>query len=123
MNTYRRTLIKMTNGKEYTLSNAGMLADNLKANHEILTGVNGVEYVVNNNNMFAYKLIPNSKTFRVEYTKAIGGTGSILVKAPDADRAIKCASMSCATGKDFRNAVETTEAYIKPLMQGFKGYN
>ena len=57
MNTYRRTLIKMTNGKEYTLSNAGMLADNLKANHEILTGVNGVEYVVNNNNMFAYKLI------------------------------------------------------------------
>ena len=57
MNTYRRTQIQMTNGKYYTLSNAGMLADNLKANHEILTGVNGIEYIVNNNNMFAYKLI------------------------------------------------------------------
>ena len=57
MNTYRRTQIQMTNGKEYTLSNASMFNDNLKANHEILTGVNGIEYIVNNNNMFAYKLI------------------------------------------------------------------
>ena len=53
-------------------------------------------------------------TFKVTYTKRIGGEGTILVKAQDANQAIKNAKYQCATGSDFRNAVETDEKYIKP---------
>lgn len=64
---------------------------------------------------------PNSKTFQVTYTKAIGGEGTIIVKSPTAELALKCASSSCFTGKDFRNAVETTQDYVSPTKQGFQG--
>lgn len=61
------------------------------------------------------------KTFKVTYTRKIGGEGSILVKANDADYAIKQAKYLCATGSDFRDAVETDEQYTKPRKQGFAG--
>ena len=60
-------------------------------------------------------------TFKVTYTKRIGGEGTILVKAQDANQAIKNAKYQCATGSDFRNPVETDEKYIKPRKQGFRG--
>lgn len=63
------------------------------------------------------------KTFKVTYTKRIGGFGTILVKAIDQNQALKNAKNLCATGKDFCNAVETSEEYVKPRKQGFQGYN
>lgn len=63
------------------------------------------------------------KTFKVTYTKKVGGEGSILVKAQDENQALKNAKYLCATGSDFRNAIETDEAYSKPRKQGFQGYN
>ncbi len=61
------------------------------------------------------------KTFNVTYTKAIGTIGTILVKASSQKEAIIHASSSCFTGTDFRNAIETTEEYIKPSKAGFQG--
>ena len=63
------------------------------------------------------------KTFKVKYTKAIGGEGSILVKAQDENIALKNAKNLCATGEDFREAIETDDQYIKPRKQGFSGRN
>jgi len=60
-------------------------------------------------------------TFKVTYTKRIGGEGTILVKAQDANQAIKNAKFLCATGSDFRNAIATNEEYTKPRKQGFRG--
>lgn len=65
----------------------------------------------------------NTNTFKVTYTKAIGGEGYILVKAANQDQALKHAKNLCATGEDFRDAVPTEENYIKPRKQGFQGYN
>ena len=62
-----------------------------------------------------------SKTFQVTYTKAIGGEGTILVKAQNENQAITNARNVCASGSDFRNALETDQAYIKPKKQGFAG--
>lgn len=61
------------------------------------------------------------KTFKVTYTKRIEGEGSILVKAQDANQAIKNAKFLCATGSDFRNAIATNEEYKKPRKQDFQG--
>lgn len=61
------------------------------------------------------------KTFKVTYTKAIGGEGSILVKAQDEEQALKNAKFLCATGSDFRNVKETNEPYVKPRRQSFYG--
>ena len=61
------------------------------------------------------------KTYNVTYTKRIGGEGTILVKAQDENQAIKNANFLCATGSDFRNAIETQEQYYKPRKQGFQG--
>jgi len=61
------------------------------------------------------------KTFKVTYTKKVGGEGTILVLAHNQDLAIKRANQLCFTGSDFRNAVETNEKYIKPSLQGFAG--
>lgn len=63
------------------------------------------------------------KTYKVTYTKAIGGTGSILVKASDEVQAIANAKNLCFTGRDFRDAVVTDEIYMKPRKQGFYGKN
>jgi len=61
------------------------------------------------------------KTYQVTYTKRIGGENTILVKAQDCSQALKNAKNLCATGSDFRNAVETDEKYSKPRKQGFQG--
>lgn len=63
----------------------------------------------------------NSKTYKVTYTKKIGGEGTILVQAYDKESAIKNAQYLCATGSDFRNPIETDEKYVKPRKQGFQG--
>lgn len=61
------------------------------------------------------------KTYKVNYTKKIGGEGTILVKANNEVQALFHAKNVCATGKDFRNATETEEEYTKPRKQGFAG--
>lgn len=63
------------------------------------------------------------KTYKVTYTKRIGGNGTILVKAENEIQALKNAKNLCATGSEFRDAVITQEAYSKPRKQGFQGYN
>jgi hypothetical protein len=63
------------------------------------------------------------KTYKVNYTKHIGGLGSILVKANNENQAIANAKDLCATGKDFRDAIVTDEKYLKPRKQGFFGRN
>lgn len=65
----------------------------------------------------------NKQTFKVSYTRKVGGVGTINVKASDAKQAIINARNLCAAGKDFRDAVETTETYVKPRKQGFAGRN
>lgn len=66
----------------------------------------------------------SSKAFQVTYTKAIGGNGTIMVKAPNAESAISNAQYLCHTGSDFRDAVEIDPAqYISPSKQGFAGGN
>lgn len=62
-------------------------------------------------------------TYKVTYTKAIGGNGSIIVRANDEAQAIVNAKDLCHTGRDFRNAVITDEKYVKPRKQGFAGKN
>jgi len=62
-------------------------------------------------------------TYKVEYTKAIGGNGYILVKATSVENALSNAKHLCFTGKEFRNATPTTETYFKPRKQGFAGIN
>lgn len=62
------------------------------------------------------------KTFKVYYTKKIGGEGSIIVKAENDKQALINAKNLCYTGKDFRNAkVIDDSLYIKPSKQGFAG--
>lgn len=63
------------------------------------------------------------KTYRVTYTKRIGGDNTILVKANNEVDALSNAKNNCATGTNFRDAAETLEEYIKPSKQGFAGYN
>lgn len=62
-----------------------------------------------------------AKTFEVTYTKRIGGTGIILVKAVNEIMALNNARFLCATGTNFRNAIESGKNYIKPRRQGFQG--
>jgi len=64
-----------------------------------------------------------TQTYNVEYTKRIGGTGTILVKATDKQNALRNARNLCATGSDFRNATTTDAEYSKPRKQGFAGNN
>ena len=63
------------------------------------------------------------KSFKVEYTKHVGGVGSIIVRADTPEQALGNAKGLCATGSDFRNATETSEKYVKPRKQGFAGFN
>ena len=65
----------------------------------------------------------NKTTFKVTYTRKIGGNGSILVRAENEKKAISTAKGLCATGSNFRDAVVTDEKYIKPRKQGFAGFN
>lgn len=60
-------------------------------------------------------------TYKVTYTKHIGGNGTVLVKASSPEQAVKNAKFLVATGSDFRDAVETDEKYTKPRNQGFQG--
>jgi hypothetical protein len=62
-------------------------------------------------------------TYKVTYTKAIGGNGQIIVKAANERQAIVNAKNLCHTGRDFRDAIITDEQYIKPRKQGFYGKN
>ena len=67
-------------------------------------------------------MITKSKTFRVTYTKYIGGNGTIIVKAKDEIQAITNAKYLCATGKNFRDPQQIDDnLYIKPRKQGFQG--
>lgn len=70
----------------------------------------------------AKKNIIKSKAYKVNYTKAIGGVGSVIVKASNPSQAIKNSKYLVATGKDFRNPklVNILE-YKKPRKQGFTG--
>ena len=62
------------------------------------------------------------KAFKVFYTKRIGGTGSIIVKAIDENQAIRHAKYLCFTGRDFNSPLEVPlSEYIKPRKQGFQG--
>lgn len=65
----------------------------------------------------------NLNTYKVTYTKRVGGEGSILVKAENENKALANAKNNCATGSDFRNPIITEEEYTKPRKQGFQGYN
>lgn len=62
-----------------------------------------------------------SKVFNVTYTKAIGGNGTLQVKARNEAEALKNAKFLCFTGRDFRNAVEAAVPYTKPSRLGFAG--
>lgn len=62
-------------------------------------------------------------TYQVTYTKAIGTTGTILVKARNEHEAICNAKNCCYTGRDFRNPVVTNQPYVKPSANGFAGSN
>ncbi|WP_304297874.1 hypothetical protein [Capnocytophaga leadbetteri] len=63
-----------------------------------------------------------NKTFRVTYTKYIGGNGTIIVKAKDETQAIANAKYLCATGKYFREPQQVDDnLYKKPRKQGFQG--
>lgn len=63
-----------------------------------------------------------SNTFEVTYTKRVGGNGTIIVKAENAEQALKNAKYLCFTGSDFRDAKEVGEdQYAKPRKQGFHG--
>ena len=62
------------------------------------------------------------KTFRVTYTKYIGGNGTIIVKAKDEIQAIANAKYLCATGKNFREPQQIEDSlYTKPRRQGCQG--
>jgi|GEM_PF-969319 hypothetical protein len=54
-----------------------------------------------------------NKTFRVTYTKYIGGNGTIIVKAKDEMQAINNAKYLCATGKDFREPQQIDDSLIQ----------
>lgn len=64
-----------------------------------------------------------TQIYKVEYTRYMGGTNTILVKATSEKEAIGNAKNLCATGSDFRNATITNDEYVKPRKQGFAGYN
>ena len=62
------------------------------------------------------------KAFKVFYTKRIGGTGFIIVKAIDENQAIRHAKYLCFSGRDFNSPLEVPlSEYIKPRKQGFQG--
>ncbi|MGL4598511.1 MAG: hypothetical protein ACRCYO_13420 [Bacteroidia bacterium] len=62
------------------------------------------------------------KAFNVEYTKKVGGTGTIMVKAIDKENALRTAKFLCFMGSEFRNPVEVSiTGYVKPRKQGFAG--
>jgi hypothetical protein len=63
------------------------------------------------------------RTYKVTYTKKIGGENTIIVKAENENQALKNAKNVCFTGSDFRNAVETNELYVKPSKLGYQGSN
>lgn len=63
-----------------------------------------------------------TKTFCVTYTKKVGGIGTIIVKAPNPDLAIKRAIYHCFTGSNFHNPIEVNpDNYTTPRKQGFQG--
>jgi hypothetical protein len=59
-------------------------------------------------------------TYKVNYTKRIGGQGEIIVKAENEKQALGNAKNLCFTGSDFRNPTLTKENYVKPRKQGFQ---
>ena len=64
----------------------------------------------------------NSKTFKVTYTKKIGGKSTVIVRAINEAEAVKNAIQHVFTGSDFRNPVEADNSfYTKPISQGFQG--
>jgi hypothetical protein len=65
-----------------------------------------------------------TKAYKVNYTKAIGGIGTVIIKAKNPTEALKNAKFSVASGKDFRNAkLVALVEYKKPRKQGFAGRN
>ena len=66
--------------------------------------------------------LSSKKAFKVTYTKKVGGDGTIIVQAPNEEKAIINANQHCFTGKDFRDAIEVPfEEYTTPSKQGFQG--
>jgi len=61
------------------------------------------------------------KTYKVTYTKRIGGNGTIIVRADNERQALSNANYLCFTGSDFRDPIEFDGKYIKPSKQGFQG--
>ena len=63
-----------------------------------------------------------SKTYKVWYTKKIGGVGSVIVKALNPTQALKNAKQHVFTGRKFRNPkLVDAKLYYKPRKQGFQG--
>lgn len=61
-------------------------------------------------------------TYKVTYTKKIGGEGSIIVKARSEEEAISNAKHLCFTGRNFKDAVQVDDSlYTKPRNKGFYG--
>lgn len=64
----------------------------------------------------------NTNTYQVNYTKKIGGQGTIIVKAENETKALSNAKYSCFTGSDFCNVKQIDNSlYVKPSAQGFQG--
>ena len=61
---------------------------------------------------------PNSKGYKVYYTKKVGGVGTVLVKARNPTHALKVAKSSVFTGSKFRNPTRTkTMPKKNPMAQ------
>jgi hypothetical protein len=56
-------------------------------------------------------------TYEVTYIKAIEEDAVIMVRANDADQALRRAALHCYTGSNFRNPVKTNKQYISPTLQ------
>lgn len=64
-----------------------------------------------------------SKTYSVSYDKKNGQSGTLFVLAMNENEALKNAKNCCFTGSNFRDAIETSEQYIKPSKIGYAGSN
>jgi len=127
-----------------TINTERELKQLIKESRSLITNINGVKFtelypmlevtnshasyydVNSQSNKFLsspFEITLKAKTYIVTYDRKIGDEGSIIVKAIDENQALANAKNLCATGSNFRNAVETTEEYTKPRKQGFAGRN
>lgn len=62
-----------------------------------------------------------SAAYSVNYTKANGQQGQIIVKAKSPEQALTNAKFLCFTGSKFNSPTLYTGTYTKPSTQGFAG--